>query len=324
MMSRCAAPSPSHRYQQVDYLAHVREFQRRESDQGRAVIVVVTSRTAVANRARFSSPTMVLKLEPFAHDQVRQWLDVWNTANPGAVLDPEVALRFEDLAGQPLLLFMLALYNADGNALHKEGTEFAKARLYGQLLTRFARREVAKNLQGALDHEIDRAVEEELVRLSVVAFAMFNRVLQWVDETELDRDLNALLSPQARATQDRLRLTPAQLTVGRFFFIHTARAAHDGQKLQTYEFLHATFGEYLVARLVHRVSVEVLAKHRAATSSLYGRQESGTGWLEPMLSFALTTNRTPVISCEQVLLHGDSSNADAESLNRCELRLRES
>ncbi|MEU4767847.1 hypothetical protein AB0H12_31825 [Actinosynnema sp. NPDC023794] len=296
-----------------DYLARVRDFQRRESDQGRAVIVVVTSRIAVANRARFAGSTMVLKLEPFGEDQVRRWLDVWNTVNPGAVLSPEVALRFADLAGQPLLLFMLALYNADGNALHTEGAELAKARLYERLLTRFARREVAKSLHGALDDQVDQAVEEELVRLSVVAFAMFNRGVQWVDETELDDDLNALLHTGARGVRDKLRLSSAQLAVGRFFFVHAARAAHDGQVSRTYEFLHATFGEYLVARLVHRVSLDLLARERAAKSR-YGRQEPGTGWLEPVLSFAPLTTRAPVVSFLRELFDG-TPEADRAALH---------
>ncbi|MFD0199622.1 MULTISPECIES: NACHT domain-containing protein [Saccharothrix] len=279
-----------------DYLARIREFQQREADQGRAVIFVLTSRTAVANRARFAGPTKVLKLEPFGHDQVRRWLDVWNTANPRAVLAPDVALRFEGLAAQPLLLFMLALYNADGNALHTAGEGLATATLYEQLLTRFARREVAKSLHDALDDQVELAVEEELVRLSVVAFAMFNRGVQWIDETELDDDLNALLPGGPRTGPDRrLRLSSAQLAVGRFFFVHAARAAQDSRVLQTYEFLHATFGEFLVARLVHRVSLDVLAQERAAKSR-YGRQGTDAGWLEPVLSFAPLTTRSPVIS----------------------------
>ncbi|MEV8437228.1 AAA family ATPase [Actinosynnema sp. NPDC051121] len=295
-----------------DYLAQVREFQRREEAQGRAVIVVVTTRIAVANRARLAGPTMVLKLEPFAADQVSRWLDVWNTANPDAVLEPDVALRFGELAGQPLLLFMLALYNADDNALHREGSQLAKAHLYERLLTRFARREVDKSLRDALDDQVDQAVEEELVRLSVVAFAMFNRGVQWIDETELDSDLTALLHPGARGARDKLRLSSAQLAVGRFFFVHAARAAHDDQVLRTYEFLHATFGEYLVARLVHRLSLEVLAKQRAATS-LYGRQD-GTGWLEPVLSFSPVTTRTPVIWFLRELFAG-TPEADRSQLH---------
>ncbi|MFE9745119.1 NACHT domain-containing protein [Saccharothrix saharensis] len=295
-----------------DYLARVREFQQREAAQGRAVIVVVTTRIAVANRARPAGSTVVLKLEPFADDQVRRWLDVWNTANPSATLSPEVALRFPDLAGQPLLLFMLALYNAEGNALEAEGAELAKARLYERLLTRFARREVDKSLRDALDDQVDQAVEEELVRLSVVAFAMFNRGVQWIDETELDSDLNALLNPGPRAVRDKLRLSSAQLAVGRFFFVHAARASHDDQVSRTYEFLHATFGEYLVARLVHRVSLDVLAH---ATKPRYGRQSTDTGWLEPVLSFAPLATRAPVVSFLRELF-AETPEADRTALYR--------
>ncbi|NUT48406.1 MAG: hypothetical protein HOV94_14010 [Saccharothrix sp.] len=224
-----------------------------------------------------------------------------------------MALRFEDLAGQPLLLFMLALYNADGDALRSEGAEMAKARLYEQLLTRFARREVAKSLHDALDHQVDRAVEEELIRLSVVAFAMFNRGVQWVDEAELDADLNALLPSGPRGVPQRLRLSSAQLAVGRFFFVHAARAAHDGRVSQTYEFLHATFGEYLVARLVHRVALEVLASERAARSP-YGRQSSDTGWLEPVLSFTPLSTRHPVVTFLRELFDG-TPEADSTALH---------
>ncbi|MGH3760179.1 hypothetical protein [Actinophytocola sp.] len=42
-----------------------------------------------------------------------------------------------------------------------------------------------------------RAVEWDLTRLSVAAFAMFNRNRQWVTETDLDADLLALLGEPA-------------------------------------------------------------------------------------------------------------------------------
>jgi hypothetical protein len=42
------------------------------------------------------------------------------------------------------------------------------------------------------------------------------------------------------------------VTLGRFFFVHESQATRDGARLRTYEFLHATFGEYLLARLIMR------------------------------------------------------------------------
>jgi predicted NACHT family NTPase len=66
---------------QSDYLTRVVKFQQREEDQGRPVAVVVTSRTAVADRARIPAGSRVVRLEPFRAEQVEQWLTMWNSAN---------------------------------------------------------------------------------------------------------------------------------------------------------------------------------------------------------------------------------------------------
>ena len=68
---------------QSDYLEQVVRFQEREADQGRPVAVVVTSRTAVADRARIpSTGAIVVKLEPFADEQVRRWLTIGLPTTP--------------------------------------------------------------------------------------------------------------------------------------------------------------------------------------------------------------------------------------------------
>ncbi|MEV6494386.1 hypothetical protein AB0M20_38060, partial [Actinoplanes sp. NPDC051633] len=164
-----------------------------------------------------------------------------------------VARRFPDLARQPLLLLMLALYDATDNALQAADSSFGTVQLYERLLGDFARREVRRWHGKAPDGELDELVEDELMRLSIVAFAMFNRGRLWVTEEELNADLVALGIAPARTHQTgafRSALTPGQEVVGRFFFIQRAQANQDGRTLQTYEFLHATFGEYLVARFV--------------------------------------------------------------------------
>ncbi|MGH3760180.1 hypothetical protein [Actinophytocola sp.] len=38
----------------------------------------------------------------------------------------------------------------------------------------------------------------------------------------------------------------AQTVIGRFFLVHEAQASRDNARLKTYEFLHATFSEYLL------------------------------------------------------------------------------
>jgi len=253
---------------QTDYLTKVAIFQRREQDQGRPVAVVVTSRTSVADRARSPENTVALRLEPFDSDRIMAWLRIWNIANADhfaacglAPLSPEVVLAHRELAEQPLLLLMLALYDADGNALQRIEVDLPQGELYERLLYSFAHREVVKHRPGLPDRELDRAVEEELRRLSVVAFAMFNRGSLWVSESKLDADLLALFGPPptvAAGSDLRAPLRAAEIVLGRFFFVHRAQASRDDTQLETYEFLHATFCEFLVAGSPGRCSAMLL------------------------------------------------------------------
>ncbi|RKR89497.1 hypothetical protein BDK92_3849 [Micromonospora pisi] len=292
---------------QTDYLIKVAAFQRREADQGRPVVVVVTSRTSVADRAQPPEGTVALRLEPFDADRVTSWLEVWNETNAAqfaargvAPLAPETVLAHRELAAQPLLLLMLALYDADGNALQTAG-ELRRDELYERLLRNFARREVTKLGAGLPTRELERAVEGELRRLSVVAFAMFNRRVQWVAEADLEADLAALpvvagvRGPTVTDAGLRAPLRPAEIVLGRFFFVHRSQASHgDDTRLETYEFLHATFGEYLVARLVWLVLRDIAAREAAATMSLHG-DEVDDDLLHALLSFAVLSSRAPIV-----------------------------
>ena len=108
-------------------------------------------------------------------------------------LPAETVLAGAELARQPLLLLMLALYDADGNALQAAQDDLGHAQLYERLLIRFAEREVRKTRSGLDDEQIRQEIERELLRLSVAAFAMFNRNRQWATEHELNSDLEILL-----------------------------------------------------------------------------------------------------------------------------------
>ncbi|WP_430782598.1 NACHT domain-containing protein [Actinoplanes sp. G11-F43] len=258
---------------QSDYLERVAAFQRREARLGRPVAVIVTSRVAVADRARLPAGGLAVRLEPFAESQVDRWLEIWNTANAGywtragrKPLTHDVIVRFPELAGQPLLLLMLALYDAGANAL-QDTADFDTGQLYERLLHDFAGREV-RRVHGEHLPESDRAalVDEELLRLSVVAFAMFHRLRLWATADELDADLRGLgLPPSGTARHGGFErpFTAGEEMVGRFFFIQRTQAFQDDQTRRTYEFLHATFGEYLVARLVVQAVREATALSRA-------------------------------------------------------------
>lgn len=279
---------------QSDYLYKVADFQQRERDLGRAVAVLVTTRTSVADRAAAPPDTLLLRLEPFDDARVTAWLAAWERTNSARLaarglrtLPAEVALRFPDLAEQPLLLLLLALYDADENALQHTG-ELSPSELYERLLTSFARREVRKAGPHFSAEQCEAAVEEELRRLSVVAFAMLNRSAQWVTEADLERDLAAVFGAAPGADGD---VTVATLLLGRFFFVHRAQAVRGRQTLQTYEFLHATFGEYLVARFTWQLLAEAVARASVTVSPAW----TDDGLLSRMLSFAPLVVRAPIL-----------------------------
>jgi NACHT conflict system protein len=284
---------------QTDYLVKIAAFQRREAEQGRPVAVLVTSRTSVADRARAPEDTVAMRLEAFDDDRVTAWLATWNAINAGkgrTPLPPAAVLRHRDLAGQPLLLLMLALYDADDNALQRLAGELGRGELYLRLLRRFAEREVAKHRPGLSDRDRDQAVDKELDQLSVVGLAMFNRGTQWITETELDADLAALFGPPAAADRHGLRapLGAAEITLGRFFFIHRSRASRDDGELRAYEFLHATFGEFLVARAVW-LALQEAAALEAASAFALGTAVVPDARLHTLLSFAPLSTRVSIL-----------------------------
>ncbi|WP_238007946.1 ATP-binding protein [Dactylosporangium sp. AC04546] len=250
------------------YIQRIVEFQRQEARMELPVVVIVTSRTLVVDRASIPPGTPVLRLDDFTNEQVSAWLTAWGGANAAAaragavrLLSADAALRFVPIARQPLLLLMLALYAADPGVPDLDAAALSTADLYGRLLDNFVRREVVKTDPGGDPDEFDRAVELRLWHLAVAAFAMFNRGQQSVSEDALNADLLAMPDPPST---DGMR--PARRTVGQFFFVHTAQSDghRDAQAERSYEFLHATFGEYLIADHTVRLLADLAARMPAA------------------------------------------------------------
>ncbi|WP_370949169.1 NACHT domain-containing NTPase [Amycolatopsis sp. cg5] len=282
-----------------DYLVRVKRFQEIEATQGRHVAVIVTSRVTVADRMRLPGRTAVVRLDPFDLGQVERWLDEWNSVNRDHLvsaghgpLDLDVIERHLDLASQPLLLLMLAVYDAEGGALRDSAGSLSQTELYERLLRRFARREVSKHDSDAGADEIER----ELLLLSVIAFGMFNRGAQWITDEQLAEDLTALqLTPPARqnVTAGHRRLAgPAKDALGRFFFVHRAKTSLDEVEIGTYEFLHATFGEYLVVRLAWQCLVDMIDRAGRGDSSFFsGQQRIDDAKLRAFLSWSVLSVR---------------------------------
>ncbi|MBK3531470.1 hypothetical protein JHN61_19885 [Streptomyces sp. MBT67] len=240
------------------YLKNIEQFQQREFEQGRPVVFVVTSRTVVADQVLTPANSTVLRLDPFDDERIACWLDVWNATNrryyAAQGVQPltwESVRPYRELARHSLLLLMLALYDAAGNRLQRlDGRDIRRVDLYERLLVEFVRRQVVKREGPLPPAEESDAIENELRRLGVVAVGMFNRRSQSLTVEEAARDLNVLLAEEG-----------SMLLFGRFFFVHEAQAVVADERRRSYEFLHATFGEYLVARLVCDEVRRVLARH---------------------------------------------------------------
>jgi hypothetical protein len=78
------------------------------------------------------------------------------------------------------------------------------------------------------------------------------------------------------------------VALGRFFFVQRAQAVRDGSRLQTFEFLHATFGEYLAARLTVQLAANLLTRGSAL---MVGRPVADDDLLYALLSFAPLATR---------------------------------
>ncbi|ROP39253.1 NACHT domain-containing protein [Saccharothrix texasensis] len=291
------------RHDRSGYLQQVAEFQRIEADQDRPVVCVVTSRTVVADRVDIPEGAAVLKLEEFDERQIGQWLGVWRQANAGAIaagrvreLTPAEALHQPDLVSQPLLLLMLALYAADP-ASPPLDRGMSKSALYERIFDNFARREVLKRATDPLSpRELAAGVRDQVHRLSVAALAMFNRGVQHLREADLQADLEALgVVPTGSRDEGH-----GQRLLGEFFFVHTAEANLIGPAgsdrratERAYEFLHATFGEYLVARFVVNALLDVAA---SAYGGNRGPREPDDEQLFAILSHQVLFSRASIVA----------------------------
>ncbi|OKI30494.1 hypothetical protein A6A25_28610 [Saccharothrix sp. CB00851] len=130
---------------QSNYIKQVRDFQQGEAAVGRPVAVVITSRTLVVDRARIPHGVPIVKLEEFDNPRIGKWLDAWNTANTATPdfrpLALEDLLRHGDLARQPLILLMLAIYAADAESGRLDDENLSQAELYERLIDSFVVRQ---------------------------------------------------------------------------------------------------------------------------------------------------------------------------------------
>lgn len=260
----------------ADYLAKVQRFQQREAVQGRPLRAIVTSRITLIDKAQVPAGTTVLRLEEFDARRRRKWIDVWNAHNEPYFAKAGVN-RFElpdeeaveELASQPLLLLMLALFDSEDNQLH-EHVDLDRTLLYDNLLRRFVVRERSKGEDGSAFQALDRRrrqeeVDREMRRLGVAAMSMFNRRTLHILSDQLDHDISYFGLERPSGRDFGVPLSQGDLLLGSFFFVHESRspsgarrgeADDDGEVDSAFEFLHNTFGEFLTADFILSTVIE--------------------------------------------------------------------
>ncbi|MFC4630120.1 NACHT domain-containing protein [Promicromonospora alba] len=248
---------------EVDFLTRIQDFQVKWESIGHPIIAVVTSRTVVAARSRVPGGTFVLRLESFDEKRIVRWVEAWNVYNTDSYLeagrDPlssAAILRQSTLAREPILLLMMALLDAHGPALDAGDRPLARSELYERLLGSFLRREAERSEQ-RVSSRIEIAVEERFTQLGVASLGMSARGRQGLFHEELAADLErSCMMVSDSYSQVSGDVDAATRLVEAFFFIHESRAhlPSSGSTSQVvgryYEFVHPTFSEYLLARLV--------------------------------------------------------------------------
>lgn len=264
------------------FLTDLKGFQTTCFENDRAVRIVITSRRTLIDKAQIPNGTLVMKLEEFDDTQKSQWISVWNKYNHDRLLDsgladfklPEGNREIDELSKQPLLLMMLAIYDADFenriNALMQTSIperKLKRTQLYHEILLRFIRRELKKGRRGsdwyddAKPEEQANMVEEEMKKLGIAALGMFVREKLSITVEELEKDFAYLQVKQPDfGERDRQKLQNGEIFLGSFFFIHDSRDRSKDEQNENREdmltgkasfvFLHKTFYEFLVADYV--------------------------------------------------------------------------
>ncbi len=259
------------------YLREIEAFQE-DVYQGdnQPVIAMVTSRLTLIDQADVPPGSTVIRLEPFDQNRQLKWIEVWNRVNEPyftknnikAFAIPSRNQKILNLAEQPLLLLMLAIYDSKDNQL-QQNVDLSRTKLYDDLLRRFIERELTK------DEEVDFVDMEEIEigmkRLGSVGVSMFNRRRLDITSEALDKDLRYFGLEKTyveKIGSGGRKLSQGQLLFGSFFFVYTSEALHGGSpakptKDEAYEFLHNTFGEFLTADFILRYVVEETANIHA-------------------------------------------------------------
>ncbi|MBS0425348.1 MAG: NACHT domain-containing protein [Proteobacteria bacterium] len=265
------------------YVDAIREFQEKAVNSGVCVRIILTSRVTVMQDVSIPEYTKIIKLDSFDIKRRDLWILKWNDAQQKPMYKfriPENE-KIELLAKEPLLMFMLAVYDFENGELQNMANDksFNQSKLYDSLLNRFIKRQLEKNSIFKDASNSKKEKEEELfrLRLGMIALMMFMNDTTSRDTQKLVEEMKAFgILNSSMQTENVL---------GGFFFIHENKSTteSDVEKFN-YEFLHKTFGEFLTADFMLRIAKKQIDRMRATDSGIISQKETfnfcfGYNWL---------------------------------------------
>jgi len=283
------------------YLEKVRIFQQEQKSMKRPVRIIITSRITLIDKARVPVNSTVLRLLEFNDEQRKAWISIWNNINSEYFInsgikpfclpklsDKNKKNNIMELAEQPLLLLMLALYDSEANELAQTNS-IKRTELYDNLLRRFVRRERGRYVPGfnsKKEKEQEKIIDQEMNRLGVAAIGMYNRQEVVISSKQLENDLDIFRAHRNDGSPSAHTLQESDSLLGGFFFIHKSKAK-DIEENSTnvdsaYEFLHNTFGEFLAADFILRNTItevkDVYIGREYGAQSLNNKLENPDGF----------------------------------------------
>ncbi|KAA6312368.1 hypothetical protein EZS27_036689 [termite gut metagenome] len=198
--------------------------------------------------------TTILKLNPFDESRKSLWVERWNSFQIKKNYSFEIPTnnkKIQELSQEPLLLFMLAVYDfPDAKLLSiANDVSFNQSHLYDSLLADFGKRQLKKEDNYLNASKEDKEGEEELfrLRLGMIALLMFLNDSTNKDIKRLDEELKV-----CRLADSKIK--PRDVLTG-FFFVHQNKSTEDsGYENFNYEFLHKSFGEFLAADFMLKIA----------------------------------------------------------------------
>lgn len=238
-----------------NYLEKISQFQEQAASLYDVTVrTIVTSRKVLIDKAQIPIGSAVVLLDEFDDARIELWCDIWNKHNleyfSGKNLEPfsvTSTSKARDLAKQPLLLLMLALFDSNSNAL-RQHQNLSATQLYNSLIRDFIEREQKKD--PVFDQKTSdirqMIVDQEMERVCIAALGMYNRNNLHISSCQLQEDLRLLSS-----VREDTDLQDSDKLFGSFFFIHRSDSVKNEERVRVvssaYEFLHNTFGEFLTA-----------------------------------------------------------------------------